>query len=258
MIRKPGYRPGGDHRVLREKGKWCFFALSSEISLLSPGRAGGNFYVGDKMGRLIFVTGGTRSGKSAFAEEVAAALGSDVTYIATARAGDSEMAERIALHRERRPESWRTVEEPEEVRKAIEYWGKRSEVILLDCLTIYISNLLLAGENGGADNNGTAGGGSISDSAEFNRNIVSAVKQIATAAKTAKAHVVVVSNEVGLSLVSPYPLGRQYQEIVGRANQVLARDADETFLVVAGIPLDLKEMGRQVRERFREEKVRRD
>jgi adenosylcobinamide kinase/adenosylcobinamide-phosphate guanylyltransferase len=203
------------------------------------------------MGRLIFVTGGTRSGKSAFAEEVVTALGSDVTYIATARAGDSEMAERIALHRQRRPQSWRTVEEPEEVRGAIEFWGERSEVILLDCLTIYISNLLLAGEKGGADNDSTGGG-------EPDRDIVSDVRQIAAAAKTVKAHVVVVSNEVGLSLVSPYPLGRQYQEIVGRANQVLARDAEETYMVVAGIPLDLKEMGRQVRKRFREEKVRRD
>lgn len=194
--------------------------------------------MGDQMGKLIFVTGGTRSGKSAFAEEVTDALGSNVTYIATARAGDGEMMERIALHRQRRPDNWRTVEEPEQVRETIEYWGARSDVILLDCLTLFISNLMLNDE---PDN-----------------LIVQAAEDIAAAAKAAKAHVVVVSNEVGLSLVPPNQLGRRYQEVVGRANQVLARAADEVYLVVAGMPLDLKEMGHKVRDRFREEKMRRD
>lgn len=211
------------------------------------------------MGKLIFVTGGTRSGKSAFAEEVTAALGRDVTYIATARAGDDEMANRIALHRQRRPASWRTVEEPEQLSAVIEYWGEQSEVILLDCLTIYISNLLLAGA--ADEEHGTSAGGDKEPApaperaatATVDREITGAVERVADIAKAVKAHVVVVSNEVGLSLVSPYPLGRRYQEIVGRANQIMAGAADETYLVVAGIPLDLTELGRQVRARYRKE-----
>lgn len=194
------------------------------------------------MGRMIFVTGGTRSGKSAFAEKITAALGDKVVYIATARAEDGEMEKRIALHRERRPAVWRTVEEPEKVGEAIEQWEQQAEVILLDCLTMYISNLLLAGENGEEDR----------EKAELqDRAIVNLMEKTAAAARASKAHVVVVSNEVGLSLISPYSLGRRYQELVGRANQIFARAADETYLVVAGMPLDLKEMDRRVMSRFR-------
>lgn len=211
------------------------------------------------MGKLIFVTGGTRSGKSAFAEEITAVNGNDITYIATARAGDGEMAERIALHRQRRPDNWRTVEEPEQVRAAVEYWGERSDVILLDCLTLHISNLLLAGEDAVGNSEGDTRSEEDRKKAEvYDRGIVQAAEQIAAAAKAAKAHVVVVSNEVGLSLVPPYSLGRRYQEIVGRANQIFAREADEAYLVIAGCPLDLKEMGQLVQKGIREGKMRRD
>lgn len=190
------------------------------------------------MSRMIFVTGGTRSGKSAFAEEVTAALGSKVTYIATARAGDGEMAERIALHRRRRPDNWQTVEEPEQLKASVEYWGERSDVIMIDCLTLYLSNLLLADET---DN-----------------FIGQAAEEVAAAAKAVKANVVVVSNETGLSLVPPNKLGRRFQEIVGRANQVFAQAADEAYLVVAGMPLEIKETGREIRARFRKELRRED
>lgn len=211
------------------------------------------------MGKLIFVTGGTRSGKSTFAEEVTAALGSNITYIATARASDGEMAERIALHRQRRPDNWRTVEEPEQVKAVVEYWGERSDAILLDCLTLHISNLLLAGETEAGNSEGDTGSVDGRKRAEkLDRYILQAAEQIAAAAKAAKAHVVVVSNEVGLSLVPPYPLGRRYQDIVGRANQIFARDADEAYFVIAGCPLDIKEMGQKVRDRFGEGKMRRD
>lgn len=268
MIREPGYQPRMTILTFARKGNGVYRCRNQRDRLIIPRLRPGVIYFivfcavefykqGDQMGRLIFVTGGTRSGKSAFAEEVTAALGSDVTYIATARAGDGEMEKRIALHRQRRPAGWRTVEEPAEVRAAIELWGERSEVILLDCLTIFISNLMLAGEPVNEDDNpSNTGPGRREAEAAHDREIVQAVEQIAAAAKAAKAVVVVVSNEVGLSLVSPYPLGRRYQELVGWANQIMAGAADETYLVVAGIPLDLKAMGRQVRDRFREEKVR--
>ncbi len=181
-------------------------------------------------GKLVFVTGGIRSGKSTFAEKITSELGEKIVYIATAEALDEEMRHRIALHRARRPDTWTTVEEPVKVTGEIINHGSKCDVIMLDCLTVLLSNLMFEKEKEKGKE----------FQKEFQAEILEEIRSLAEAAKEAEAHVVIVSNEVGMTLVSDNFLGRQYQELVGRANQIIAGLADEAYLVVAGYPIDLK------------------
>ncbi|HAA89897.1 MAG: Cobinamide kinase/cobinamide phosphate guanylyltransferase CobU [Thermoanaerobacterales bacterium 50_218] len=182
-------------------------------------------------GKFFFVIGGARSGKSTFAENLARSLGEPVTYIATARAGDAEMEERIKEHRKRRPVSWITVEEPVNVSNRIAEWGHKSKVIIVDCLTLLISNLLIEFATGGQEID-----------RQKKETILEEIARLAKVAKDSPAHVIVVSNEVGLGLVPPYPQGRLFRDLAGWANQLMAAEADKVYFLVAGIPLDLQSL----------------
>ena len=173
------------------------------------------------MSKIVLFTGGARSGKSTRAEQYAAALGLPVTYLATAQAGDDEMRARIGLHQQRRPVSWATVEAPLHVAAALEQVPPRS-VVLLDCLSLLVSNLLLAHE---------------SDPAPAVDAALAALLDIAAARDM---WLIVVTNEVGSGIVPEYPLGRTYRDLLGRANQHMAAAATETYLVVCGIAVELK------------------
>jgi adenosyl cobinamide kinase/adenosyl cobinamide phosphate guanylyltransferase len=167
---------------------------------------------------LIFVTGGARSGKSRFALEQALALGGhDVTVVATAEALDDEMRDRIARHRAERPEGWRTLEVSRQVESVLE--SCRS-VVVLDCLSLWVSNLMLDG---------------LSEAQMLER--VDALLRVQQARSGA---LIVVSNEVGSSIVPETSLGRRYRDVLGRANQMVAWASNQTFLMVAGLPLPLK------------------
>ncbi|GAW91530.1 bifunctional adenosylcobinamide kinase/adenosylcobinamide-phosphate guanylyltransferase [Calderihabitans maritimus] len=182
-------------------------------------------------GKLIFVTGGARSGKSSYAERMAAELGEKVVYLATAQARDEEMKRRIATHKARRPAHWVTIEEPLAVAEVIRQQGPRTEVILLDCLTVLVSNLLLQEENKYQ----------TEETAEENEvRILNTIDDMITAARESPCHVIVVSNEVGMGVVPPYPMGRLYRDLIGKANQMVAEAADEVFFLVSGIPLKIK------------------
>ena len=181
-------------------------------------------------GKLVFVTGGIRSGKSEFAEDITSGLGKNIVYLATAQVHDEEMSQRINLHRIRRPENWTTVEEPVNVANAISEHGYRCDAILLDCLTMLISNLMFSFVQSKG----------LEYQKEWQPEILQEIAVLATKAKEVKANVVIVSNEVGMTLVSDNYLGRQYQELVGKANQIIAGMADQAYLVVAGYPIDLK------------------
>ncbi len=178
---------------------------------------------------LILVLGGARSGKSTFAESLAAKYGPPVTYIATAEGRDEEMIQRIQRHRAKRPRCWETVEAPfglvDQVRKR-----QDRGAILVDCLTLYLSNLLLQEEMQALD----------ADQRE--EKILHEVTALGEAASKAEATVILVSNEVGWGVVPDYPLGREYRDLCGFANQRLAAYAQEVYLVVAGIPLNLKDL----------------
>ncbi len=166
---------------------------------------------------ITLVLGGARSGKSRFAQKLAENAPS-VAFIATAKAIDAEMEEKIRRHQQERPQHWRTVEEPVDLAGALDAYAPQFELLLVDCLTIFVANVLeLGGE--------------------------SAKKWIARFVETlqnAEASVVLVSNEVGSGIVPVYPLGRQFRDLLGEVNQGVAAIADTVVLMVAGLPLVLK------------------
>lgn len=189
---------------------------------------------------LTLILGGARSGKSAHAQRLAAERGGAVLYVATAEAGDEEMAARIAAHRAERPAGWQTLEAPKNVGRVIRALVSRqssvishqssaviSEIILLDCLTLLANNVIVPLPE--------------PVSAEAAEAALDAeVDDLLAAYAESKAEWIVISNEVGLGLVPPYPLGRVYRDALGRANQRIANEADEVLLMVAGIAMRVK------------------
>jgi len=192
--------------------------------------------------KFILVTGGTRSGKSAFAERLAAAGGKKVIYLATATVGDEEMALRVERHRQRRPPSWETVEEPLEIAGVINRMGAPDKLILVDCLTLFLNNLL--SKTGRLFNDESAG-----LTAEEEERILGVFELLCKVITESPADIIIVTNEVGWGLVPPYPAGRVYRDLLGTANQRLARLADEVYLVVSGLPLEIKSLARELWQR---------
>ena len=179
------------------------------------------------MGRLLLVLGGARSGKSAYAQRLAQALGGDdVLFVATAEARDEDMAQRIARHQQERPAAWRTLETPRQVGQAIALHLYDTTVVLVDCLTLLVSNTLL---HCGA-----------SDPTAAEAAVQEEVAALVQTCQTTAASCIVVSNEVGLGLVPDNPLGRLYRDLLGRANQALAARAEAVYFMVAGLPVDVK------------------
>ncbi len=178
-------------------------------------------------GKLIFITGGARSGKSSFAEKIAAKISKEVAYIATGQPLDDEMKIRIKKHKDRRPTNWETYEKPIEVTELVSRLGLEKEVILIDCLTLLVSNLLLRKED------------KVGDS-KREEEILLEIKKLAEISYKVSAQVIIVSNEVGMGLVPETSLGRFYRDILGRANSIIADKADEVFMMVSGISLKIK------------------
>jgi adenosyl cobinamide kinase/adenosyl cobinamide phosphate guanylyltransferase len=164
---------------------------------------------------LTFVIGGARSGKSRYAERLIAALPPPWTYVATAEALDAEMSERIGAHRARRGSQWRTIEAPRDLAAALT--ASATFPVLIDCLTLWLSNLMLAGADIDAE-----------------------TARLEQALDAAKAPVIVVANEVGSGIVPEHALGRKFRDLQGVLNQRIAARADRVVLVVAGLPLVLK------------------
>ena len=177
---------------------------------------------------LTLILGGARSGKSAHAQQLARERGGDdVLFVATAQALDDEMTARIESHRRERPAGWRTLEAPRHTGQAIAR-AEPSAVVLVDCLTLLVSNAVLAQAPESAS------------AAEAEAAALAEVKELLAAYQSGTASWIVISNEVGLGLVPPYPVGRTYRDALGRANQRLAARADEAVLMVAGIPMKIK------------------
>ena len=183
------------------------------------------------MSAIHLVLGGIRSGKSAFAEQLVTDLaeGRPVAYLATGVITDPEMAERVRVHRQRRPGDWRTVEAPLNPVGALTETlvpGETPPLLLLDSLDGWMSNLLMEHE-------GTA-------PTEMTSRTVGAVRRFAAFVREIDTHAVVVSSEVGQSLVATSSLGRRFQDLLGTVNQAMATEADAATLVVAGLPVALK------------------
>jgi adenosylcobinamide kinase / adenosylcobinamide-phosphate guanylyltransferase len=183
---------------------------------------------------LTLILGGARAGKTAFAERLAARHRGRVCYVATAEARDEEMRARIAAHQAGRPSHWRTLEVPLDVTGALAAI-ERPDAVLLDCLTVWTSNLLLEVLDPDAITP------ELVERAE--RRAVGAVDALLRWQAATGTALYVVSNEVGLGVTPPYPLGRAFQDILGRLNQRVAAAAAEVYLVVAGLALPLKSLG---------------
>lgn len=169
-------------------------------------------------GRITFLIGGARSGKSSFALARASEHAGKKVFIATAQAFDTEMKERIAKHREERNKGWDTVEEPFGIAETIKKISDKYEVIVIDCLTLWLSNLLLAEKD---------------MEKEIDAFVSSVIAHKAS-------HIFIVSNEVGMGIVPENKLARRFRDLAGHLNQKLAHIADEVYLVTAGIPLRIK------------------
>lgn len=169
--------------------------------------------------RLTLILGGARSGKSRAAEDLVTAAPSPWIYIATAQAFDAEMRERIARHRARRGAGWQTVEAPRDLARAVRSAPAQAPV-LVDCLTLWLSNLLLADL----------------DAADLEQ----AMADLDQALGRRIAPTILVSNEVGLGIVPDHPLGRRFRDAAGRLHQHLAARADRVLFMVAGLPLVVK------------------
>jgi len=186
------------------------------------------------MGCLTFILGGARSGKSRYAqglaEKIEAERGGQVVYLATGSAGDEEMRERIAKHRKSRPGKWKTVEAECEVSTAIAEKCRESSVIIIDCITLLVSNILLAKGEDAEEH----------ESLEVEELVLTEVEHIIEKARKTEAVVIIVSNEVGTGIVPEYKLGRIFRDIAGRVHQLLAAEADEVYFMTAGLAQRLK------------------
>lgn len=169
------------------------------------------------MAQILFVLGGARSGKSRFAEAQALAAGRTPVYLATAEAWDGEMADRIAQHRADRGPGWITVEEPLELAAALRRECAPDRVVLVDCLTLWVNNLLCA-----------------------ERDVAAAAADLLDALRDAAGAVALVSNEVGLGIVPDNPLARRFRDDAGRLHQAVAAVADRVVFMVAGLPMAVK------------------
>ncbi len=167
--------------------------------------------------RSLFVLGGARSGKSAYAQRLAEACCAERLYVATATAGDEDMAARIARHQAGRGKGWTTLEEPLEVARALGREAREGRVVVVDCLTLWLSNLMFRGRDPGP-----------------------AIASLAEAVSALAGPAILVSNEVGMGVVPDHKLGREFRDWQGRANQEIARACDAAILVAAGLPVQLK------------------
>jgi adenosylcobinamide kinase / adenosylcobinamide-phosphate guanylyltransferase len=181
---------------------------------------------------LILVTGGARSGKSGFAEQLATERRGPVLYVATARVEDEEMRARVEEHRRRRPPEWRTLERPGGIGRALARYRAGVGTVLLEDVALLVANLLFEVTDGGEPDATTA------------ERLDEAVRDEIGALLAAQAaggwDLVVVTNEVGWGIVPATPIGRIFRDALGRANQRLAARAHTVFLLVAGVPLRIK------------------
>jgi adenosylcobinamide kinase / adenosylcobinamide-phosphate guanylyltransferase len=168
-------------------------------------------------GKITFILGGSRSGKSSFSIKSASKLQGSKAFIATAQALDDEMNDRIERHKQERSAAWKTFEEPIALPQIIIDNGNRYDVILIDCLTLWLSNLIM---------NDT--------------DVESAIESMLSALETCSSSLFVVSNEVGMGIVPENALARRFRDLSGTLNRRVAEISDEVYLITAGLPLKIK------------------
>ncbi|MEK7699712.1 MAG: bifunctional adenosylcobinamide kinase/adenosylcobinamide-phosphate guanylyltransferase [Planctomycetota bacterium] len=219
------------------------------------------------MAKITLVLGGARSGKSVFAEDLAKKF-HNVVYIATAEVKDDEMRERVRAHRTRRPHHWKTIESPFQVDRAVADLNGKADIVFIDCITLYITNMLLYEEitmssastqesetpqneeEGMSPSSHFSKADAVEDSDSDDkqhlllenrqRHILTRIEKLSQACRESSADVIIVSNEVGLGIVPDNALTRSFMDIAGLSNQLLADDADEVYFTIAGIAQKIK------------------
>lgn len=178
------------------------------------------------MARIIFITGGSRSGKSAYAQTFAESISGIRTYVATCPVIDGEIEKRIRKHKEmRQASSWQTIEETKDLAGALQR-AKESQVIIVDCLTLWINNLMYEAELEGKDI-------TEEDIAMLSREVLGVCDDL-------PCTVIFVTNEVGMGIVPENPSSRLYRDLAGRCNQIIAGRADDVTFMISGLPLNIK------------------
>lgn len=172
------------------------------------------------MGKITFILGGVRSGKSQMAIKMAKKKNGKVAFIATCVPMDKEMKKRVSMHRKARPAHWQTFEEPEDIHSLLRKIDNKFDIIIIDCLTILVSNMLLK---------------NLKD-----KDIEEKINQTMFALKRNKAEAIIVSNEVGMGIVPDNKLAREFRDIAGKINQITAKKSDEVFFMISGLPLSIK------------------
>lgn len=167
------------------------------------------------MGNIVLIVGGARSGKSSYAEKLAEKNGKELLYLATGEAKDEEMTDRIKKHKKRRKGVWKLIEEPINLSKAISKVSEETEVVLLDCVTLWVSNMLLAGRK--------------------DIEMKNELRKVMNSLNKAKFMTIIVSNEVGSGIVPLDNLSRRYRDILGKVNQIIALQADSVCMMCCGI-----------------------
>ena len=171
------------------------------------------------MGTSMLITGGIRSGKSKFAVELGRKSRGDVVFIATAQAKDKEMKRRILEHRKRRPESWKTFEEPVDILAVLKKLSDFRGFVIVDCLTMWLNNVIEKREEG---------------------EIIKELENTVKLCRKLKCRVIFVSNEVGMGIIPDTKIGRRFMETLGKINGIVAENSQEVYLMVSGIPLRIK------------------
>lgn len=172
----------------------------------------------------ILILGGARSGKSSFAQEMAGKLGQKVLFVATGEPLDDEMRTRISEHKKNRPREWQTIETPRNVAEQIKKHVFDVDVVLIDCLTLLVSNLL----------------STDSDYVKMESKVVAQIENLVTLLKQLDLNWVIVSNEVGMGIVPETRVGRVYRDILGKVNQLVAQQATDVYFMMSGIPVKIK------------------
>ena len=177
------------------------------------------------------ILGGARSGKSNFAQELALKSGKPVLFVATATASDEELRQRIEEHRKARPADWTTLETTSHLGSLITGNIGKSQTVIIDCITLLVNNILFEHVS---DTNGQI------NARHAEKDVIAELGGLIDCIKLANASFIIVTNEVGLGLVPGDPVSRLYRDLLGKANQMLAQQVDEVYLMTAGIPLRIK------------------
>lgn len=183
------------------------------------------------MAKCTLISGGARAGKSQMAQELALSSGQPVLFVATAEAGDPDMRDRIEKHRRSRPDSWHTLEATGEIGRRITEDAEEAKTVIIDCVTLLVSNIF--GRHCDAN-------GEPEDEARAEEETLVEIDALIDCMKRPGTDFIIVTNEVGLGIVPANRAARLYRDLLGKANQKLARSADEVYLVVSGLPLRIK------------------